>query len=60
MAPDKQIVLITGGNAGLGLEAVRALAKTSTPYEIIVGCRTSSKGEDAIKQLQSEIRHRVP
>ncbi|KAK5311740.1 hypothetical protein LTR70_008599 [Exophiala xenobiotica] len=56
MTSDKQIILITGGNAGLGLEAVRALAKTSTPYEIIVGCRTRSKGEDAIKQLQSEFQ----
>ena len=56
MTSNKQIVLITGGNTGLGLEAVKALAKTSTPYEIIIGCRTTSKGEEAIEHLQSEIQ----
>jgi len=56
MALDKQIVLVTGGNTGLGLEVVKALAKTSTPYEIIIGCRTTSKGDDAIKQLRNEFQ----
>lgn len=28
---------------------------TSEPYEIIIGTRTLSKGEDAIKQVQSEV-----
>ncbi|KAJ7844125.1 hypothetical protein B0H14DRAFT_2777697 [Mycena olivaceomarginata] len=55
MASNKQVVLITGANAGLGYEVVKALYATSTPYELIVGSRTLSKGEDAIKSLKSEV-----
>ncbi|KAI5924599.1 hypothetical protein F4810DRAFT_131602 [Camillea tinctor] len=55
MASDKTIILITGGNTGIGLEAVKALCKTDTPYEIIIGCRTVSKGEAAIESLKKEI-----
>lgn len=51
MASDKKIVLVTGGNTGLGLEIVKALIKTSTPYELIIGCRDTSKGEAAIQSL---------
>lgn len=56
MATDRPITLITGANTGLGFEAVKALANSSTPYEIIVGCRTTSKGDDAVNQLQKEIK----
>lgn len=48
-------VLLTSyclGNTGLGWEIVRALAGTSTAYEIIVGCRTVSKGEEAISSVK--------
>ncbi|KAH8593827.1 hypothetical protein B0O99DRAFT_514921 [Bisporella sp. PMI_857] len=55
MASEKQIVLITGGNTGLGLEVVKALSKTTTPYEIIIGSRTVSKGEEAIESVKKEI-----
>ncbi|KAH9990744.1 NAD(P)-binding protein [Xylariaceae sp. FL0662B] len=55
MASDKIIVLVTGGNTGLGLEVVKALYKTDIPYEIIVGCRTVSKGEAAIENVKTEI-----
>lgn len=43
------------GNTGLGLEVVKALCKTSTPYEIIIGCRAVSKGESAIESVKKEI-----
>jgi NAD(P)-dependent dehydrogenase (short-subunit alcohol dehydrogenase family) len=43
------------GNTGLGLEVVRALYASPKAYEIIIGCRTPSSGEEAIKTLQSEI-----
>lgn len=55
MASQKQVVLITGGNTGLGLEAVKALYKSDTPYEILIGSRDPKKGEDAIKQVKNEI-----
>ncbi|KAI1077799.1 NAD(P)-binding protein [Whalleya microplaca] len=55
MASDKKIVLITGGNTGLGLETVKAFYKTDIPYEIIIGCRTVSKGEAAIENVKAEI-----
>jgi NAD(P)-dependent dehydrogenase (short-subunit alcohol dehydrogenase family) len=43
------------GNTGLGLEAVRALAASPIAYEIIVGCRTPSKGEAAIETVKGEL-----
>ncbi|KAI0839417.1 NAD(P)-binding protein [Hypoxylon sp. FL0890] len=55
MASDKKIVLVTGGNTGLGYQIVKTLYQTDTPYEIIIGCRTPSKGEDAIANLKKEI-----
>ena len=53
MSP-KTIVFITGANTGLGYEVVRALYKSSKPYSIILGCRTVSKGEEAISKIQKE------
>ncbi|KAK8030253.1 Short-chain dehydrogenase/reductase tropE [Apiospora rasikravindrae] len=55
MASNKEIVFITGGNTGLGYEVVKALCKSPRPYEIIIGSRTVSKGEEAIASLQKEI-----
>ncbi|KAH8649085.1 hypothetical protein BX600DRAFT_404175 [Xylariales sp. PMI_506] len=54
MATNKEIILVTGGNTGLGLEIVRALAASPNPYEIIIGCRTPSTGEAAIETVKSE------
>ncbi|KAJ5612347.1 hypothetical protein N7510_005541 [Penicillium lagena] len=50
-----ETILITGGNAGLGLEIVRALCKESIPYNIIIGSRDRAKGEEASAQLLKEI-----
>ncbi|KAK9778028.1 hypothetical protein SCAR479_05354 [Seiridium cardinale] len=52
MSSEKEIILITGGNTGLGLEVVRALAGSSVPYEIIIGSRTTAKGEAAISTVK--------
>lgn len=48
-----QVVFITGGNTGLGFEVVKALAQSDTAYEIIIGCRTKSKGDAAIESVKS-------
>lgn len=55
MSTNSTIVFITGANTGLGYEAVKALCKTNNPYTILLGCRSVSKGETAIKSLQSEV-----
>lgn len=56
MASVKKIILITGGNTGIGFEAVKALFKSPTPYDdIIVGCRTVSKGETGIEKAKQEV-----
>lgn len=50
-----QTILITGGNAGLGLEIVRALAKHANPFNIIIGSRNLEKGNNAVAQIQAEL-----
>ena len=52
---DKKIILITGGNTGIGLEAVKALCKEPIAYEILIGSRDRAKGEAAIASLKKEI-----
>lgn len=52
---NKTIVFITGANTGLGYEAVKALYKAEKPYEILLGSRDVSKGDDAISNLKKEV-----
>jgi NAD(P)-dependent dehydrogenase (short-subunit alcohol dehydrogenase family) len=52
---NKTIVFITGANTGLGYEAVKALYKSDKPYEILLGSRDVSKGDEAISTLQKEV-----
>ncbi|KAI0192765.1 hypothetical protein F4808DRAFT_442685 [Astrocystis sublimbata] len=59
MATEKKILLITGGNTGLGLEAVKALVQSSVAYEILIGSRTVSKGDDAIAEVKKEFPQTV-
>jgi NAD(P)-dependent dehydrogenase (short-subunit alcohol dehydrogenase family) len=51
----KKIVLITGGNTGIGFETAKALYKESTAYDILIGTRSLEKGEAAIASLKNEI-----
>ena len=51
----KQIVLITGANAGLGLEIVRALCKSDNAYDILVGSRKLASATSAIETVKKDI-----
>jgi NAD(P)-dependent dehydrogenase (short-subunit alcohol dehydrogenase family) len=51
---DSRIILVTGGNTGLGLEIIRALVKNPEKNTIILACRTPASGSKAAAQLLSE------
>jgi NAD(P)-dependent dehydrogenase (short-subunit alcohol dehydrogenase family) len=55
MSPDKLIVFVTGGNTGLGYETIKALYKTDQAYELIIGSRKVTNGQNAAESLQKEI-----
>ena len=48
-------LFVTGGNTGLGWESIKALLESSNTYNILMGSRSISKAEDAIKALQKEV-----
>ena len=48
-------VFITGGNAGLGLEIVRAMLGSAKTYTVYLGSRSMSNAQNAIKSLQEGI-----
>lgn len=54
MSSSKIVVLITGGNTGIGLEVVKALYNSATSYEVILGSRSVQNGEDAVAQVKSQ------
>lgn len=48
-----KVVLITGGNAGLGWETGRVLAECGA--HVILACRSASKANDAVARLQKAV-----
>ncbi|EKJ69386.1 hypothetical protein FPSE_10452 [Fusarium pseudograminearum CS3096] len=48
-----KVILITGGNSGLGLESTRQLLKHD-PAKIFLACRSKAKYEQAIAELQEQ------
>ena len=48
------ILLITGGNAGLGYLTLEALCQSSKAYTILLGGRSLDKAKNAVQQLQKE------
>lgn len=57
---DKEIVLISGGNTGLGFEIARKLLQEyAKRFHVIIGSRMQSKGETAVKTLEAEGHHQI-
>lgn len=47
-------IVIVGANTGLGFEAAKRLAAMG-PGRFILGCRSQSKGEVAVRRIQEEV-----
>ncbi|KAJ6040185.1 hypothetical protein N7444_009090 [Penicillium canescens] len=53
-----KVILVTGGNAGLGKETILQLIKHN-PKKIFLGARSESKAQNAIKYLKSSVTNDV-
>ena len=51
---DGKVFLVTGGNTGLGREAINQLAKYN-PSHIYLAARTVSKGEAAVAEIKAAV-----
>src|SRR5687768_9558515 len=49
-----KVILVTGGNSGLGKESVLQFAKHN-PKEIWLGARSEAKAQEAIKDIKAKI-----
>jgi NAD(P)-dependent dehydrogenase (short-subunit alcohol dehydrogenase family) len=49
-----RIVLVTGGNNGIGYETVKALLQSDKPYHVLLGSRSKEKGQSAVERLKKE------
>ncbi|KAK7747651.1 hypothetical protein SLS62_008977 [Diatrype stigma] len=52
---DKKIVLITGGNTGIGYQTVKAFLHSGQAYLVLMGSRSLEKAHAAIEQLKTEV-----
>ena len=53
-----KVILVTGGNNGLGKEAITQLARHQ-PAKIWMGARTESKAVTSINEVQSQLKEKV-
>ncbi|KAH7389995.1 hypothetical protein BKA66DRAFT_489494 [Pyrenochaeta sp. MPI-SDFR-AT-0127] len=51
---EKEVVLVTGGTNGIGLDTVIYIASASAKYHVIIGARNLVKGEAVLKEVQSK------
>jgi len=54
MSANKTVVLITGGNGGIGYLTAECLAASSPDYHVIICSRNQERGEKALSELQTE------
>ena len=54
MASDPEVILITGGNSGLGLATVKALADSSQSYHILLCGRSLSRSTEAASIVRTQ------
>ncbi|CAO3567299.1 unnamed protein product [Mortierella alpina] len=47
-----RVAIVTGGNAGLGLETAKALVEAG--YRTIIACRSVKKGQEAVAHIEEE------
>lgn len=50
----RKIVLVTGGNSGLGFEIVRALSRSNVHYEILLAGRSLERAQAAVDNVTAE------
>lgn len=50
--PQSRIILVTGGNVGIGLEIARQLAQAGIP--VVIGARDDTRGKDAVAALAKD------
>ncbi|KAF2795738.1 NAD(P)-binding protein [Melanomma pulvis-pyrius CBS 109.77] len=53
MVSTKQVILITGANAGIGYDTAALLAASSSNNHVIIGARNVAKGEKALAEIQA-------
>ncbi|KAJ8520227.1 hypothetical protein ONZ45_g2909 [Pleurotus djamor] len=53
-----KVVIVTGANTGIGYETAKHLAKMGAE-KVVLGCRSRSKGEDAVRRLKEETSRNV-
>lgn len=51
----EKVVIITGGNSGLGLESAKALSNSGA--EVILACRSSKLAEEAKQEILAQVPH---
>lgn len=53
MGEEKTIVLITGANSGIGFDSSAAITASSPKYHVIMGSRSTEKGEKALAEVRA-------